>query len=257
MTTMRRLTLALLALLLTAGAQAQGTLGGGGGLWSSGPNPSRTSAGWSFGAYPILDCNTADCAAEIAKLYWTGNVFTIGMTAGTGSTRILDLGPGFVYLRITGSMYPNATDGNSLGNNSLFWKDLWISRGLRGGKSLSLVESSATTFVSIAAAQAASISGDIVYKIEAKDATNVQVISGRLRYTAVNESGTVACTISEIGTPTDNTPTGTLTVAWTCAEDSADVVSFKANAASSLTQTSLVISYRPDALDVATVTPGT
>jgi hypothetical protein len=251
---MKKIMLSLLAVLLCSGAQAQG-LGGGPGLWSSGPNPTRTSAGWSFGAYPLIDCNTADCGAEMAKLYWTNNIFTVGMTGG--SARVLDLGPGFAYTRITGSLYPHVTDNDALGSSALLWSALWTSRGLRGSKPLALVESSATTFVTVAAAQNDSISGDIVYKITAKDATNTQVISGRVRYTAVNESGTVACTIEEIGTPTDNTPTGTLTVSWTCAEDSADVVSFKANAVSSLTQTSLVISYRPDALDVATVTPGT
>jgi hypothetical protein len=47
--------MALLVLLMAAGAGAQPTLGQGGGLWSSGPNLLRTAAGWTLpGSLPLM-----------------------------------------------------------------------------------------------------------------------------------------------------------------------------------------------------------
>jgi hypothetical protein len=65
MTTMRRIMLALLAVLLCGEAQAQG-LGQGGGLWSSGPNPTYGARGWLFGSSV-----GSEMAPAIAAANWT------------------------------------------------------------------------------------------------------------------------------------------------------------------------------------------
>jgi hypothetical protein len=67
MTTMRRIMgLALLALLLTAGAQAQGHLGPGGRLGGWGPNPTYGASGWLFGS-----STGSEMAPAIAAANWT------------------------------------------------------------------------------------------------------------------------------------------------------------------------------------------
>ena len=142
---------------------------------------------------------------------------------------------------------------DTLGNVGI--DTLHLARATQGSKVKALTESSATSFVEVDVAQGDSTLGEITYKIHANDATNIQVIGGRLRYSAVNEAGTVACTIADVGTAIDNTPTGTLTNTFSCAEDSADKVMLKANAVSSLTQTTLDIYYRIDSPDTDTVTP--
>lgn len=108
--------------------------------------------------------------------------------------------------------------------------------------SKTLTESSATPVVQIAVPQTAGANfadATIDWVVFAADATNAQTRSGSTYLGAVNEAGTEACTVSDVGTTVDDTPTGTLTCATSCVVGLTDVVQFALNCASDRTQTSL------------------
>jgi hypothetical protein len=266
---MRRLeALALLALLLPAGAWAQIDYQAPSGAGSSTAGPFSWDVVLASGKSITL-CNTADCVTnyEQGALFWSANVLKITTSkGGTGAVRSITIDPA-KSLTLTGgtdgviSVYGSLESAGAanLGRPSVaasHWLSASIDRAIYGSKSKALTESSETGFAEIPVAQESSILGEITYEIKAADAVpKQQVIGGRLRYSAVNETGTVACTVADVGTPIDNTPTGTLTVTWTCAEDNADKVMLKATAVSSLTQTTLNILYRFDTPDTAAITP--
>jgi hypothetical protein len=114
-----------------------------------------------------------------------------------------------------------------------------------------LTAGAATAFIQIGVPQGSVAGGTIEYTIRANDATNYQARSGVLVYSVVNPSGTEVCTLSrpDGGATVDNTTdsvavsSGTLTNTFTCVTGLTDVVNVAANAASSLTETVLQISY--------------
>lgn len=129
--------------------------------------------------------------------------------------------------------------------------------GLQGNNTVkALTESSATTFVKITMSSGSTASGDLIYAIEANDASDRQVRSGRIPWTAVDKAGTITCTVGTVGAATEvaAVSTGTLTNTFTCADAGSNVLDLKANAVSSLTQTTLQIRYRVEELGTNTVT---
>ena len=108
--------------------------------------------------------------------------------------------------------------------------------------SKALTESSATSVVQIAVPQTAGANfadATIDWVVFAADATNAQTRSGSTYLGAVNEAGTEACTVSDVGTTVDDTPTGTLTCSTSCVVGLTDVAQFALNCTSDRTQTSL------------------
>lgn len=126
-----------------------------------------------------------------------------------------------------------------------------------------LTEASATTFVTITVPSGSSASGKIQYSIEANDATDFQIRSGELYFSAVNKAGTITATLfrAQGSTTVDNTTdgvavsTGTLTNTFTAVDGGSGALQIKANATSSLTQTTLQIRYRVEILNTNTITP--
>lgn len=106
-----------------------------------------------------------------------------------------------------------------------------------------LTESSATAFVAITVANSSACSGYVDYTVFAADATNTQAKSGQLFFSTVaNSSGTVTkATISDVNT-LNPVSSGTLTNTMTDTTG-ANTYTLLANAASSLTQTTLNIKY--------------
>ena len=115
---------------------------------------------------------------------------------------------------------------------------LWSKQG-----AVTLADGVATAFVRVAVTSNGRQGGIVDYCVDANDATNYQTRCGSVPFAFVNEAGTEGCTA--IGTPADadGTPTGTLTVAFTGATNAADTCDILANAASSLTETTLRINY--------------
>lgn len=142
-----------------------------------------------------------------------------------------------------------------------------------GSQTKVLVESVATTFVSVTVPTGASGTGNaagyITYQIYADDTVDFQSRTGLLLFTIVNKAGTLTCSLGRAqGSATvDNTTdivaaTGasTLTNTFTCVDAGSGVAQIKANATSSLTQTTLNIRYQisipMSGTSIPTVTPG-
>lgn len=110
--------------------------------------------------------------------------------------------------------------------------------GMSGKFTKTLTETVATSVVIIPVPDDVSISGQFIYTVHARDATNAQTRSGSVLYNGVAEGVTATCVL---GTPTelDNTPTGTLTATVTCTSPANNQIQILINATSSLAQTTL------------------
>jgi hypothetical protein len=106
-----------------------------------------------------------------------------------------------------------------------------------------LTESTATAFTKTTVGTGKIAGGQILVTIEANDATDYQARTLRFIWSAVNKAGTTTVTIS---TPEEvvAASTGTLTATITATDDGSGVISFKADATSSLTQTTLRATYQ-------------
>lgn len=122
-----------------------------------------------------------------------------------------------------------------------------------------LTAATATPFVQVSVPSGTVTGGTVEYTIRADDGTDFQSRSGVLVYAAVNKAGVETCTLGrpDGGATVDNTTdivavsAGTLTNTFTCVVGLADAVQIAANAASSLTETTLNITYAADLLPVA------
>jgi len=112
------------------------------------------------------------------------------------------------------------------------------------GGEKSMTESTATTLVNITLGTGKYIGGTLVATTHADDATDYQATTEHLTFSAVNKAGTVTTTIQ--GTPSTSTTAasaGTLTTTWTSVANAASI-DIKNSAVSSLTQTTLKVSYK-------------
>lgn len=124
------------------------------------------------------------------------------------------------------------------------------------GRYKDLTEATATNLASIALASGKVLGGTATITVWAADASDCQAITSEVRFSAVNKAGTITATVTQ----TDNTTAasaGTLNVTYD-ATQSGSAVLLRANATSSLTQTTLRARLVLTALngdDVQTVTP--
>ena len=125
--------------------------------------------------------------------------------------------------------------------------------GTAGGKSLT--ESSATAVIEVSVAQGAHTGGTIHWTVVADDSTNFQALTGSTQFQAVNPTGTEVCTVATTGGTDEAASSGTLTNTVTCTVGLTDVVQIAFNAASSLTQTTLVAYHTTILNGPGTVTP--
>jgi len=107
-----------------------------------------------------------------------------------------------------------------------------------------IVDGAATSLFSMPIAAAASIGGTIDFHVFASDATDHQAISGVATFASVNKAGTLTSTITYVtANEAKAVSAGTLTLAFTMAEDSADVVTVKVQPTGSLTESTYNITY--------------
>ncbi len=106
------------------------------------------------------------------------------------------------------------------------------------GKRTTLTETTATAFARIALSSSQYVGGEVVVSVQANDATDFQVRTLRFLFSAVNKAGTITVAIE---TPVEvvAVSAGTLTVTITAVDSGSGNLDFKADATSSLTQTSL------------------
>lgn len=114
---------------------------------------------------------------------------------------------------------------------------------LKMGDYITLTESSATTFAQTTVGSGKVAGGVITVMVESNDGAEYQARTLDFVWSAANKSGT---TDVDISTPVESVSvsSGTLTVTITAVDAGSGVIQFKANAVSSLTQTTLRCSYQ-------------
>lgn len=119
-----------------------------------------------------------------------------------------------------------------------------------------LTESAATSAVRIPIAASTGAGGTITFTAFAADATDQQTLSGVLQYAAVNKAATETCSTPTLtGTALNSNSTGTLTCTYACDTAPANAVDIQFNCVSSLTQTTLDLYWRIDALGASEPLP--
>lgn len=148
----------------------------------------------------------------------TGAGFALGITNGAATLPIL-------------SVYDNTTAVTIVQDGGSQWQSLGAT---------TLTESSATAFVQVAVASNGRQGGILYYCVDASDATDFQERCGNVSISLVNKAGTETCTV---GTPADvvAVSAGTLTVSFDTDTSPTNACNYRANAVSSLTQTTLRI----------------
>ena len=129
-------------------------------------------------------------------------------------------------------------------------------RTYQSAKPTALTDSAATTIASITLANGKHLGGRLVVTVAAEDATDFQVHSATLVFSAVNQGGAMVANISAESSATDALTAGTLTTAWTIVQNGA-AVEIKCNAVSSLAGAALTCKWIADlnSNDPAVVTP--
>lgn len=115
--------------------------------------------------------------------------------------------------------------------------------GLSGAQSKALTESAATAFVQLAVASGTHVGGRVHYTLVANDGTDYQTRSGSFNFALVNKAGAETANLGTVSAEAAAITTGTLTVSFDTDTSPTNAVNFRANATSSLTQTTLTIRY--------------
>jgi hypothetical protein len=205
--------------------------------------------------------NTDDGAgnAEYGMLDWASQANVLHLDAvktGTGAQRQISINGSAVNIQVAGTtrMAISATGivpssaGSTLDLGSTtstqMFRHAYVTTSIQGGAVKTLTETSATGFVTVAIPNSGGCAGYVDYTVFAADATNTQLKSGQLYFSAAATSGgtVTAATISDVNTLNPVT-SGTLSNTMT-QTTGANLITLLANATSSLTQTTLEIRYR-------------
>jgi hypothetical protein len=107
-----------------------------------------------------------------------------------------------------------------------------------------IVDGSPTTLFTVPVAPSSGVGGIIHFQVYAADATDFQMITGIATYSSVNKAGTLTNAITyATANEAKVLSSGTLTLAFTMAEDTPDVVFIKVQPTGSLTETTYNITY--------------
>lgn len=130
-------------------------------------------------------------------------------------------------------------DANGLGH-------LYGSKGLvlEGAATKTLTDGAATAFVQLAVASGSYVGGIITYTVQAVDGSTQQARSGQVPFVAVNEGGTETCQIDTADADeVEVSPTGAMTLAFSCADGGTNLINLEANANSDFAAPTVVIKY--------------
>lgn len=214
-------------------------------------------------------CDGAACATgyERASFQWgyatpfDTSAAIVMQSAGTGSAKSFSIVATNINLR--GSINPYDSDTYNVGRSNILYQTGYLSRSIQGSKTFALTDgAAAAAFVRIAVPQTVDSNfagGDVIWTATAKDATpHVQALSGRLKFSAVNNAGTEVCAVdptAAVTAPNANS-SGTLSCTMSCASNAADTVDLMATCDTSLgTPTGLTLYYRLDMPKTQTITP--
>lgn len=130
---------------------------------------------------------------------------------------------------------------------------------LEGGSAKTLTDNTKTAFVKVAVPVTSFAGGDVIWTLYCQDASDRVARSGRLPWTAINDGGTVTCSLGPSSDSGDAGgtagPPTFVAVTFTCADTAANQVQLEVQADCSLVPTALSISYRLDMPTPNTVTP--
>lgn len=174
-----------------------------------------------------------------------------GTTQQTQATRLL-IAAG--YLNVHGTLYPGAHDTYSLGSGGIQWNAAFVSRATIGSKSKTLTDNTATDFATVALADGAMTSGEVIVRVTATASGQKQSYGGSFHYSAIREGSTYDCDVSPLSSDTaKSVVAGTLTgsVAVSCA---GGVATFRVTFDTSL-DVAPTLYYRFNSTDTATITP--
>jgi hypothetical protein len=224
--------------------------------------PTYAGGGASFYARPsseYVDLKTRDSSAYI-NLVAAGFFTAVNEYSTTGPV----LGSGVQLKWSNGAQYWSGTPDIGLeraaigivrATNGSTGDGGFQGVSLQGASSKALAAATPTGFVDIPVASDARIGGVIEYCVEADDGTDFQIESGLIKFAATNKAGTVStATPTDCGAPLQVLDSGTLTVAFT-ATAGADKITINCDAASSLTETTLRIRFRPHINSSTTAIP--
>jgi len=168
----------------------------------------------------------------------------------------LKIGGTTQWAMTSSALAPATTNVETLGTSSAFIKDAYVSTSVQGTRTKDLVEGNATAFVQIAVASGSEVSGHVEYRVYAnQNSSNLQVRSGMLFFRCVNVAGTETVVLTTVGDDVAVSG-GTLTNSFDVDTSPTNAFNIRANATSSLAQTTLNISYRVSiSSGTATVTP--
>jgi hypothetical protein len=147
--------------------------------------------------------NSGSTDFEVAKLYWTGNVFVVSTTAGgSGGFRGIQVAPGSGSF-IVPSILATADDTYALGvAASNRYMGAYFTRWIQGSKSKTLTDAAAAvSFVRVAVVTNASAGGTVIWNAISTDGTSPLTQVGMTYFAGVNTAGTVTCTVGAVGTP--------------------------------------------------------
>lgn len=228
------------------GAQYNGTGAVGIGAYMSSASTVTNSG---YGGVGLVQTNGTP---QVGLMGWSGGSGSVthgsGVLAVTSTTFPVDFNAAVVPF-IVGKAALAATNTTSTDDIARFIDNTTVvHRVLDSGATWSVVgtktltDATATSFVRIAVTSNGRQGGIVEYCVDANDATLYQTRCGSVPFSLVNEAGTEAC-ITGTASDADASPTGTLTVAFDGNSGAADTCDIRANATSSLTETTLRINY--------------
>jgi hypothetical protein len=215
--------MALLAVLLAVGAQAQ-RVGGPPYLWSSSrPDPANMKQE-SASVIALRDGGTAAvlapqdwtiyqfCDAEPtcttgynrARLGWSlsASFFDIAFeSAGTGTAKSMRLGTGFGAVQMNAPTVPATDNGQPIGSAAARFTRGYFARSIQGSQSKALTDAGAAVSVTrIPVATNSYIGGWMEWVATATDGTDQKTLVGRTRFAFADKAGTPQCTVAADGT---------------------------------------------------------
>lgn len=133
--------------------------------------------------------------------------------------------------------YPIKWNSVASTSGALFANGSFETEFLHGTKTLT--ESTATSLVRVTVGSGSTAGGTLHYVINADDGTDFQERSGTVNFAIVNKAGSLTAAVGTVASEAVAVSSGTLTVSFDTNSGAAGTMDLRANAVSSLTQTTL------------------
>ena len=226
-------------------------------LKSNGANITTVTNGTTAQAFRVYNTDDGSGNTEYGTFDFTtqANVLNIStVKTGTGLQRQIVMNAASTNFQVAGTtkwqvnttaFVPGQNNSSDIGStSSQMVRTMYLATSLQGSATKVLTESSATSFVSVSVANSSYCAGHVDYVVFAADASDAQSVTGQLFFSAVATSaGAVTAAGLSDQHNLNPTTTGTLTNAMTQTTGT-NLLTLQANAASSLSQTTLKIDYR-------------